>query len=93
MGAYVGFDAEPLSSSTARAVPGLYVTAVDPGGPSAAAGIQVGDVVTKIDGTTATGTDQLVEVTLRQRPGTKVAFEVDRSGRRGTVTVVLGNEP
>lgn len=91
--AYLGFDAEPLSSSIGRAAPGLYVTAVDPRGPAAAAGVQVGDIVTKIDGTTATGTDQLVEVTLRQRPGTKVTLEVDRSGSRGTLTVVLGNEP
>ena len=93
MGAYVGFDAEPLSSSTARAVPGLYVTAVDPGGPAAAAGISAGDIVTRINGATATSTGQLVELTLRQRPGAKVTLEVDHSGRHGTVTVTLGNEP
>jgi len=91
--AYLGLQAEPLSPGTGQATPGLYVTAVDPGGPAAEAGIRAGDVVAKISRTTATSTDQLVELTLRQRPGAKVTLEVDRSGHSRTVTVVLGNEP
>lgn len=91
--AYLGLEAEPLPAGTGKAAPGLYVTAVDPGGPAAAAGITAGDIVTKINGATATSTGQLVELTLRQQPGAKVTLEVDHSGRHGTVTVTLGNEP
>lgn len=91
--AYLGFDAEPLSSSTGQIVPGLYVTAVAAGGPADLAGVRVGDVVTRIDGSLAVGTDQLVELTVRHRPGGKVTLNVTRSGQSITVTLVLGSEP
>ncbi len=91
--AYLGLEAEPLTSETGQPIGGLYVTSVAAGGPAAAAGIRSGDLLTKIDGVTASSPDQLVELSLRHRPGSKVTLEIDRSGRSFQVTVVLGKEP
>lgn len=91
--AYLGLEAEPLSAGSGQAARGLYVTAVDPSGPAAAAGIRPGDIVTAIEGTTATSADQLVELSLRQQPGSQVTLRFDRSGQHASATVVLGREP
>jgi S1-C subfamily serine protease len=69
------------------------VTAVDPGGPAASAGLRTNDVITKIDGETAIKTDQLVGVLLTKRPGDSVTLDYTRQGRSGTAHVTLGRQP
>lgn len=93
--AYLGLEAEPLSPDVSRSSSktGLYVTSVQRGGPAEKAGIRTGDVITAIDGSAATSTDQLVELSITHSPGTKVTLDVERSGKRSTTTVVLGTEP
>ena len=88
-------DAEPLTADTGQRAPapGLYVTAVASGSPASSAGIRRGDIVMTIDGARATSPDQLVELSLRSRPGTKVTLGIDRSGQQKKATVVLGAEP
>lgn len=93
--AYLGLDAEPLTADTGQRAPapGLYVTAVASGSPASSAGIRRGDIVMTIDGARATSPDQLVELSLRSRPGTKVTLGIDRSGQQKKATVVLGAAP
>lgn len=94
--AYLGLEAQPLSVDATTVdgrAEGLLVTAVDPTGPAAAAGLRAGDVIVSIDGEPATGTDQLAALSLQEKPGAKVALVVDRAGRRLHLTVALGSLP
>jgi putative serine protease PepD len=95
--AYFGLQAVPVAPDAAKVngVPeGLLVKGIDPGGPSAAAGLAVGDVITEINGQPAVSTDQLVELTLSQKPGDKVMLGYSRNGAATrSATVTLGTQP
>jgi putative serine protease PepD len=93
---YIGLDVEPIGSGGRgqnATGEGLLVTVVDSGGPAASAGLQTGDVITKIDDRTARTTDQLVAVLLAKRPGDSVTIAYDRQGRSATTRVTLGRQP
>jgi len=83
----------PVLGLAARTVtedpPGLQVTAVAPGGPAAAAGLQVGDVITEIDGQAADNTEQLVLVSLRHEAGDTVPVSYTRDGASRTAQLTL----
>lgn len=90
--AFIGIQAEPLSASATResgGSQGLRVTSVVAGGPAARAGLQVGDIITSIDGTTAASTDQLIAVTLTKRAGDRVEIGYSRNGSEAKATVTL----
>jgi putative serine protease PepD len=90
----LGAVAIPPSAAAEAGVPeGLFVQTVVPGGPAAKAGLQVGDVITKINGQPATSTIQLQELMLTKNPGTTVQLEYSRGGQSATATVTLGAEP
>jgi putative serine protease PepD len=94
--AYLGISAAPATGATAAssgAVTGLYVTVVDPTGPAHAAGLRVGDIITTIDGAPATGSGQLIALTLSKNPGGKVQLGYERDGAKATTTVTLGTQP
>jgi putative serine protease PepD len=96
--AYFGIQAMPVAANAAKvngAAEGLRITGIDPGGPSAAAGLAVGDVITSINGQPAVSTDQLSELTLTQKPGDKVmlGYSKNGTGPSATTTVTLGTQP
>jgi putative serine protease PepD len=94
--AYFGLGTVPIPPAAAAqgGVPeGLYVQSVITGGPSAQAGLRVGDVITKINGEPATSAVQLQELTLTKKPGDTVQLDVWRNGQTATVTVTLGAQP
>jgi putative serine protease PepD len=66
--------------------------AVTPGGPAAKAGLQPGDVIVAVDGERITTADELIVAIRRQLPGSRVQLTFLRSGRRTTVSVVLGSQ-
>jgi len=89
---FVGLQAQPLAATAtgqSGAKPGLFVVAVTPGGPAAAAGIQAGDIIREIDGTPAASSEQLMALTLSKRPGDTVKFTYERDGNEHTATVTL----
>jgi putative serine protease PepD len=90
----LGAAAIPPSAAAEAGVPeGLFVQTVVPGGPAAKAGLQAGDVITKINGQPATSTIQLQELMLTKNPGTTVQLEYSRGGQSATATVTLGTQP
>jgi putative serine protease PepD len=94
--AYFGIQAVPVSAEAAKVngiAEGLLVQGVDSGGPAAAAGLAVGDVITEISGQPAVSTDQLAELTITQKPGDKVTLGYSRNGAARTTTVTLGAQP
>ena len=70
---------------------GAKLTQVADGSAAAAAGLQVGDVVTKIGSTRVTGTESLMATVRSAAPGAKVDVTYVRDGRSATTTVTLGS--
>jgi putative serine protease PepD len=90
--AYIGLQATP-AQGTDGTPDGLRVVAVDHGGPAADAGIEVGDVITEIEGEAVHGSDQLLAQTLTKRAGDSLKLAVERGGTAHEVTVTLGKAP
>ncbi len=84
---------------------GAKVSAVTPGGPAAKAGIQTGDLITRLNGEglgvrgarsqdeeSAPGA-RLIELAAKLEPNDTVTIEYLRDGRRTTTTLVTEDEP
>ena len=70
---------------------GIYVDSLMNNSAAEAAGIQKGDIILEVDGSTVNSVPKLQELIGRHRPGDKVAIKVDRDGRQKEYTVVLKN--
>jgi hypothetical protein len=73
---------------------GILVGSVEPGGPAAKAGLEVGDVVTKVDGDRIASIGELVRTVRHRKGGETITIEVfrNRSAKSLTVTVVERKE-
>jgi S1-C subfamily serine protease len=67
--------------------------AVVAGGPADKAGLQSGDVITKVDGTTIDNEHPLDAVLSQYAPGDTVTLEILRGGSAQTVKVTLETRP
>ncbi|WP_157267406.1 DegQ family serine endoprotease [Azohydromonas aeria] len=70
---------------------GALVASVDPGGPADKAGLQVGDVIRKVDGQPIVASGDLPALIGQSRPGEKVTLEVWRHGKREELSAKLGD--
>ena len=71
---------------------GAAVKAVTEDGPAAAAGLQVNDIITAVDGTEITGSDDLVRVIRAAAAGDKLTMTVYRQGETLELTVEVGEQ-
>jgi hypothetical protein len=93
-GALLGVSFVPLTPELRRhfGVPedeGVLVSRVLAESPAAAAGIQVGDIVTKVDGESAGSGHALARVMGLHKAGDTVNVELWRAGRAQTVSATL----
>lgn len=86
---------------------GATISSVTPGGPAAKAGIQSGDIITRIDGQSLLGGGtsrsaeadesvpalRLIELVSKLEPNDTISVEYRRGAAKRTATVVTGNEP
>jgi putative serine protease PepD len=86
--AYLGVQLGDATSG-----PGATVGQVAGGGPAAAAGLRVGDVVTAIDGRAVASADALVTAVDSHKPGDQVTLKVTRGGNTTDIKVKLGTRP
>lgn len=82
-----GFLGVSLSTATSG---GAQITTVSAGTPAAAAGLQVGDVITSIDSQAITSSGDGADYITSQAPGTKVTIHYQRGGAAQTATATLG---
>src|SRR3984885_2558606 len=68
---------------------GAVVTQVDPDSPGGKAGLQIGDVITEIDGQKGTDAAELQVVVGQKQPGSKIDLTVLREGKTMKVPVTL----
>ena len=72
---------------------GAYVASVDEGGAAEKAGVQVGDVITALDGETVESQEELTSLKNQHQPGDTVTLTVYRDGETLELTVTLGTAP
>jgi serine protease Do len=68
---------------------GAVVSQVDPDSPGSKAGLQVGDVITAIDGQKVNDSGELQMIVEQKTPGTKIELTVLRNGKSMSVPVTL----
>jgi serine protease Do len=68
---------------------GGVVTQVEPDSPGAKAGLQIGDVITEIDGQKVSDAGELQVIVGQKQPGTKIMLKVLRDGKSMTIAVTL----
>ena len=91
---YVGVQFKELNPDAAqelniKTTNGLYVNELVQGGGAQQAGIQKGDVITKVDGNTVYESSDLQEKVARLQPGDKINLTVLRDGQEKTFAVTL----
>jgi S1-C subfamily serine protease len=73
--------------------PGALVNQVQQGGPADKAGLQVGDLITSINGQKVQSMDDLAAQIRVLGSGQKVTLGIVRGGNRQTITATLTNRP
>jgi S1-C subfamily serine protease len=94
--AWMGVEGDDLSSAASRKLGvagGAVISAIEPQGPAAAAGLVTGDVVVQVGATDVRSMDDLRDVLPAYRPDDEVVLTILRHGNRMTFTVTLGNRP
>lgn len=71
--------------------PGAKVLELTPGGPSEAAGLQKGDIITSLAGRLIDDSTELVVAIRTFAPGDQVEVEIERGGGSVTATITLGS--
>ncbi len=71
---------------------GVFVDSIAVNSAAGDKGIQVGDVITEVNGTMTRSSSRLLEIIGRQRPGDEVNLKVDRYGKKLEFDVVLRNQ-
>ncbi|WP_256002235.1 MULTISPECIES: Do family serine endopeptidase [Pedobacter] len=94
---YIGVSFAPLDADQAekldvKDITGLYVSEVMPNSAAAAAGLQKGDIIKKVDGNVVYDSPDLQEKIGRMSPGDKVQLTYSRNGQMKNVTVTLKGE-
>jgi serine protease Do len=72
---------------------GALVTSVNPGSAAEKAGIQVGDVITGINGKAVDSSRELRNRIGSLAPGAKVKLDLNRGGKSMTLTATIGEAP
>jgi putative serine protease PepD len=72
---------------------GATVAQVQAGSPAASAGVRAGDVITAVNGTTVTSTDQFISVVDGYAPGDTVTLTITGGGQTSQIKVKLGVRP
>jgi S1-C subfamily serine protease len=91
--AALGVQVQTVTGPTGQPA-GAGIAAVTRGGPAATAGLQAGDVITKVNGTATPDTETLTAVLAGLRPGQRVPVTITKTdGTPATVQVTLGQLP
>ena len=95
---FIGVAPDDLTKEVAEAIglgkpTGTVIRRVEPGGAADKAGIEGGDVVTKVDGKTIEKATDLRRIVAGIKPGNKVAVQVFRRGAYKDLTLTVGEMP
>ena len=91
---YMGISFQPITPDIANAynLPvqyGAYLTDVAASSPASKAGLQTGDIITKLDNVAVDGTHDYINLLFTYKPGDTVTVEFYRNGQTQQVQVTL----
>ena len=86
--AYLGVQLGDVTGST-----GVVVLGLVPSGPAGTAGVQVGDLITAINGKPTPNTPAMAEQLAHLAPGDSATLSITRGGQVTSVKVTLGELP
>jgi 2-alkenal reductase len=92
---YMGVKFQPITPDIASAynLPvqwGAYLTDISANSPASQAGLQPGDIITKIGNVAIDGTNSYINILFTYKPGDKVTVEFWRSGKTQQTQMTLG---
>jgi serine protease Do len=95
---YIGITYQPITPDLASnyGLPvqwGAYITNVAAGSPASQAGLQQGDIITKVGDTTLDGSHSYLNTLFTYKPGDALTVSIIRNGRSMDVKVTLGLAP
>src|SRR5262245_30323592 len=97
---YLGAGLQPMKqerasggSQASRSHRGVLVVSIDPNGPSARAGILVGDIVTAWNGQPIERVREIMRLLAPESIGSTVDLELIRGGAPAALRVVIGERP
>ncbi len=91
--AKLGVTVRDVANATgAEVTEGAQIGEITDGSAARSAGLQAGDVVTRIDGQVITGSDSLVATIRSYRPGDEVEVGFQRDGEAQTTTLTLDSD-
>ena len=88
---YLGVGLQPVALPDHQK--GLIVLSIDAGGPAAAAGVMVGDILVSIEGKAVADTDDVQTALESSAPGQTVEAALLRGGERKQLRVTVGERP
>ena len=94
----IGVQIAPVTKDVAEAIglgeaKGALVRGVEPDGPAAKAGIEAGDIITRVDGRRVENSSDLPRIVGGTKPGTRSAIQVFRRGDYKDLRVTVGEFP
>ena len=95
---WLGVQVQPVTKGIAdslglKKAEGAMVDEPQNGSPAAKAGIQSGDIVTALNGTTIKDSRDLAQKVAMLAPGSSAKLDILRKGESKTITVTLGEMP
>ena len=93
---YIGITGSSLTESLAQRYnypTGVYVESVEEGGPAEEAGLEVGDVITEVEGEAVSSVDEINTIKNTYSIGDTITLTVYRNNEYITVDVTLGETP
>ncbi len=94
---WLGVEIENIDDMRARKlqipeVAGVYIALVTRNGAAYDAGLQSGDVITRLNGKSIASLPQFMETIGTYRPGDKVSVDYIRNGKKASTTATLRNQ-
>ncbi|MGZ3903992.1 MAG: Do family serine endopeptidase [Bacteroidia bacterium] len=94
--AFIGVSIRDIDSKFAedkglKSLNGIYVSGLTENGSAEKAGIEIGDVITKVENIEVKNVSELQEQIGKYRPGDKVTVVLTRGGKEITLPVILKN--
>ena len=90
--ARMGVGVDTANTTDDLITDGAVIREINPGSAAEEAGLEVGDVITKVDDTVITDSDSLIATVRSYRPGDTVTVTFTRDGDEQTVKVTLESD-